>query len=895
MKSEGTTSKLVAIAGGRLQIERPTQEDGEALITVTAKAAQEVAAFDSFLDALVRQSPAFQRLGVAEQMVACVVALEDVAVEDVHPMLAATSNPTILPDGYYVSWKVGNEMRRCKLSPLTVLALKKVDPEKVKWQATIDSFSRNAAQIYPFRQTGRIDARLQEMLWDRAAWQYLHLPMPVVAHLTGLVRLTLLPDTAWLRRFGLPVPSPELDAALEPELAEVQESIAEAVYSGEKQLSGAWFVDELLKACSGLIGTGVQLSDAAAWRSLVGRLRDLGNKLKTAGPIEALLLGWTLDIATFGSARKKNPRVKTLANYLNSAARKLHNALRETGKSPLDMTDEDWEEFFEGLDVAESDDANLRPALASFQRYLVRSIDAKPIPRLWAVNAQIRAPRANVVWPHEFDAVEAEVARLTFEPRVRDQLAVWNFVLRKTPLRFGELVGLQLRSIRILEGAVEIAVAPHGGLHPLKTPSARRILPVGSVQEVQLLLDWLERRRVEGASTEDLLFGDPAAPKRLFKIGLCYRVYSSALKTVTGDPTVVVHSTRHAFLSAGVESRLLEIEVSSLINPLQELTAWAGHKSVGTTFSTYAHLVERVFRHWTDEAIQKHLTRHVDAARWIGCSPEPLRQRLHRKGAQAWSLWQEIVEATGTAPSLIETHRTGPARASISTAPISRFRQFVRVAHDLSEVVDPTSVALRNSVTADSVEAVLAVLQGDFESSMGSKVPWRRKAEALNFSRLSRPGWDNLISAMETPVDRAALAAVCGALRPSGIDLDGAARFLGEALRVLKSAGFAANRFVIRYAQEEGAPALAPLTVMKAQARFEGVYGATPQVERVRVRRSRPASYLLLLANPTDGTRCAPAASSDLRTLRAVAVCAAAYDEFLRRSDGSAAQEDHSN
>lgn len=892
MRTNFNGVKQEKIAGGRLQVAASSGVQ-DILITHTDETAFAAARFDRFVSAVTSQAQAFRSLSAWDQLIACVIAFEATCVEDLEPLLQALRTPLQLGDGYYVSWNQGEEVRRVKLCVLTLAARERVSTWEVCWDALIDRFSRSCGNLYSFAEVTRIDTRLTSMFDDRVAWCFLHLPMPLVSHLLGVVRMTLLPDSAWLRRFGQH--EPELisnanpDAGLEP----VEEAVVEILYSGRSQLSGAWFVDELVNICSGLAGPGVSMSDARAWAELSRRLNSLAAKLEQAGPAEALLLGWALDIATFGTARKKSPRVKTLSNYLRSGVRRIHAALRESGNHPLSLTDQEWDELFMTIEESGRDDLTLRPALASFQRYMVRSLDVAPIPRLWRVRTEVAAPKASVIWRYEFDAMNPVLDQMTSDPRMRDQLTVWTALLRTTSLRFGELAGLQMRSIQLHNRAIEIQVAPHRGHRPLKTAAARRILPIHDPQAIQVIRDWFERRKLEGADASAYLFGDPKDGRRLYRLGASYRIYSSALKLATSDPTMSIHGTRHAFLSIAAEDAFLSLDALAQVNPFHRLAVLAGHEHESTTLRTYVHLVEGSLRFFTDRAIQPYLRRYADTARWLNLSADTVRQRHHRLKGRAWSPWAEIEKRfcnPGQSP-VDSVASSAPAERDIRTRPVTLFKQFMQIASDLLGGHSEAATGARNSVDLLAVSRVRNSILTTALASNGGKADLVALASRLNFSRLNRKIWDAAINALEQPEARVAVGALYPALRGVGIDVETASTSLLPALDVLKSCGFSAAQFVLRYANLKEATTPMPLPAMKTVRRFSSAFGATPQIEAVSVRRSRSPAYLLLLTGPAPKGRPAPPARSDIASLRTISMCASAFDHFVAGSTAYALEE----
>lgn len=885
MHTDLGVTKREMIADGRLQLAISAGAQ-DILIAHTDETASAVARFDCFVSAVASYGGAFRSLSAWDRLIACVIAFEATCAADLKLILQSIRDPLHFGDGYYVSWKYGEEVRRIKLCPLTLAVRKQVPTWEVCWDALIDDFSRTSRIPYVFPDFTRIDARLDAMFADRMAWCFMNLPMPLVSHVLGIARVTLLPDSAWFRRSGMELPEPEGGANSDATLEPVEEAVAEILYSGQPQLSGAWFVDELVNICSGLTGPGVSISNAGAWTELSRRLTLLAGKLEMAGPAEALLLGWALDVATFGTARRKSPRVKTLANYLRAGVRRIHAALRESGQHPLSLSDQAWNELFFAIEESESDDLTLRPALASFQRYLVRGIDAAPIPRLWSARTEVFTPKATVIWAHEFEALSSVLDQMTPDPRIRDQLTVWTGLLSTTTLRFGELAGLQMMSVQLHGSVVEIQVAPNRGHRPLKTAAARRIVQIQDPHATRVVRDWFERRKLEGADAVDFLFGDPSDRRRLYRLGTSYRIYSAALKLATSDPTVTIHGTRHAFLSHAAEDAFLSIGIGGQVNPLHRLAVLAGHEHEHTTLRTYVHLIEGPLRYFTDRAVERHLKRHTDIARWLGIKAATVRQRCHRLRGGVWSPWVDI-EKHFCNPRMSQVNRPDSSAApeiGIRVRPIGQFKQFMRISADLFGGYSEIATGARNSADLQSVSRVrdsilVAALASDERRADLGSLSCR-----LNFSRLARKSWDATVKALERSEARVALGALWPALSGSGIDLEKTSTSLLAALEVLRSCGFTAAQFVLRYVPLKGTASPMPSTAMKAVRRFSSSFGATPQIEVVSNRRSRSTAYLMLLTGWPSIDGPVPPARSDIASLRAISICAAAFNHFLEGS-----------
>lgn len=697
--------------------------------------------------------------------------------------------------------------------------------------------------------------------------------MPHVAHVTGAVPMTHLPDSAWIRRFQLPLPTPTVERD-DPIVEEAEESVVEAIFSNDLQLSGAWFIERLEKVAQGLSSSNSQISDAKAWQLVSQRLRDLSIQLQDCGPIEALILGWALDIATFGTSRKVNPRVATLSKYVYSAAGRLHKKLREQQSHPLSLSHEAWQKFFKELTDEAPSDQSLRAALSSFHGYLCRILGTDFIPWLFNVRQTAKQPpRANVVWPHEFDRLHSIFRELTQDQRLVSQLDTWCALLRDSTLRFGELIGLQLHSIQIHEKYIELEVAPHRGRHPLKTHASRRVLHVVDPAAVAGIRSWLDRREKEAAAPNDLLFGDPHIPDRIYQLGKCYRLFNKALKLSTGDASVSMHITRHAYISIAMDTALSAIgEKFSEINPIHRIKVAAGHAEEWTTILTYSHLPEDSLRAHLDRQIALRLTSCVAASRWTGLKETNLRQRKHRYAKDGWSIWHAVLQKVaspgcqGCALPASATPEPTPTEIAVTSEMVWH------VLADLDKGLSHDCVALRCSLPQFVVSRIQAIAKTirllDGETPLDEHI-------ACRFDRLGSQEWKRFISHV-SQLDPEQICAVVDSWRRCGrglmfsLDQPSKARPL---LRTLRDGGFPITRLVVRASRKpSNAPAALPApanspTLEKALYLLAQVYNGRPQVEQMAPRRGRPLVYLQLFTTTLSGAACAAPAACDMRSL----------------------------
>jgi len=841
-------------------------------------------------------------LGPAECVAISALAFDAVPWEDFTAFLDSVPHAESWGERVYATWERDGVIRRRALSPFSVIALRRLKDAGLipDWNRTVEVLCQKLARWYDFQLGVPPRDRLRAVSIDAMAWHYKNLPMVLIGHILGRREMTALPSRAWLRRYRLQDSEPWSSAQAEPSdlLGKAEANAIEALYESPRAISGAWFAEELAGVCTGLARPGVKKSNAAAWREIAWRLEQLAERLSEAGPVEALLLGWALDIARFGSAKKLDPRVKTLDNYLRLAVPLLHKELRAATEHPLSLTPAAWEKMFKRI-LADNDQTGLKPALSSFQRYLVRSIDADPLPWLFRADSEVRAPRANVVWEHEFERLGCIVASLVEDQRVVRQLAVWTALLRSTPLRFGELIGLQLRSIRDYGESLEVEVAPHRGHRPVKSQAARRIVNVTDPGAREQIREWLARRQLEAASPEELLFGNPYDDGHVYRLGACYQVFSQALKIACGDDSVCIHSTRHSFLSRAIDGALQCHGRFDEINPIDTIRVAAGHSHELTTLTTYAHLHEVAIRAHLDRTLASLPMTYAEVAAWTNQKADTLRQRFCRQNEKGWTLWSELSnQAHILRPTPRELAKEWLAVEPKDRATEVHLKDVCHIAQDLVAGLRLASIACRIGLGLEKVNVMREDLHdcavhllGRHGANLRDGAPWQSIAQRVNFSRLAGTAWQELLQILDRrarqPNGATKLMEWLSLCRSAGINL-AASRPATDLLELLREAGFEAHWFVLREALPEpvDGASLLPAGRNYLQAvlsTFSSVFGAHPQIEQVSPRRGRPAVYAQVLTKPIRAGVVAGSAACDMASLRAALWAAAALAQRLAK------------
>lgn len=561
---------------------------------------------------------------------ACTVAFELLNYKDFPAFLVQLTQVKSYGDSAYVSWQTNGRLDRRAISAFTLIALSKL-PAAVDWPSTLPKVLPSVLSLYDFTDLPKPGQTLKSVFQDLQAWVYLQMPMPFLSHHMECVRATPLPESAWQRRFLLHAPPVSRQESKErAELTEETGVVMETYLETTPLLSGAWYVEELTSICGGLTGSKVSMRDSRVWKVLLLRFKSLSSLLRDAGPNEAVLTGWAMFVSQLGTLRKKNPRVSRLAGYLSTAAKRLHSALRSTGRHPADLSSNEWDQLFH--DVLAQDPANntLRAALASFHSYLCITFDAEPIGWLFKSLERAQRPRTNCIWPHEIARLPDAIDRSTNDLRLRDQLKTWSRLLTSVQIRFGEQKWIRHKDIIVFADHIQIHLANQSQVGSGKTPAADRLVFIHTPEAIQVLKDWLARPEFRSADPGGFIFAAPDNPRQIYKLGKGYALLTRCLKEVTGCNDFSVHLCRHTCISLALEQALLQMVEFHEINPIHEVQVQSGHRSAETTWRTYFHLPENCMRFWHDRALRRLRISNRAAAWWSGRSDVNLRQDKHR-------------------------------------------------------------------------------------------------------------------------------------------------------------------------------------------------------------------------------------------------------------------------
>lgn len=833
----------------------------------TASAAEQ---FHQFMKGVIC-SVTKSQLTSAQLAIACCVAFELLHEQDLLPFLKGLGSAETLGGKVYVSWSIDQVWQRREICSFTLVAHSKVSMN-TDWDDELRKFSEAIYDIYDFGLTIAKDRTLKNVFKDLQAWAYTYLPMPVVSHYLGIVPTTHLKDHVWRRKFGLVASSKiEPESKLSNSFRNAEAQTIEALVESTIPLSGMWVIENLSTVCSGITGVGVSISDTRAWRKLVVRISRIAGDLKRAGPVESLMVGWSIHLVRYGSARKENPKVATVARYISSALSEIYLAIRATNTHPFDISTERWRTLFEGLLSDHEQGSVFRSAVLSFHAFLVRTIDAEPQFWMFKGKDRVYVPRANVVWPCEVQALPDFIRQSVDDERQAHQICTWIQLLSNMALRISELKWIRLSDIEINDDLLTLQIVSRRYSGSGKTPAASRGCFTQNQDCIAALLDWRSRREAEGADLDDLLFGDPHNFQSVYKMGSSYALLSRAMKAVTGDPDCSPHHFRHSVISFAVENALLTSANYSEINPIHKIQVEAGHKSSEMTLGTYFHLIESVIRYWIDFEVGQLAIPYSAIALWTDEKTSTLAQQKHRAKDAGWTFMDAI--RTASLSCLPITTLSKKFSQPIATRnPAQSHLDFRRVIYAISDLIkghSEMSIGLRNSLS----EKVVRDISIAFTALHGPASELATQGRMhLCYERCNWPNWTLFYRSIPKFPEEDLVSAIgfWTTFAEGGVLVLAASKNCASFVQLLKHSGIGVNRIVVRMQGGDvgGADQLGKAT--RLTSAFRSVYGTSPQIEAPKFRRGRSSCYFMILTKAPRPEQTASAATNDTATLNAL-------------------------
>jgi len=685
------------------------------------------------------------------------------------------------------------------------------------------------------RDPSQIPSSFHELLdWVRHAL-LMQLSGDMFAHVSATDPLTAVPRSCLARRrrrLAL-----RLDDTLEA-LDDDEDgamTLMDALYQAGSDENAA-SVELLCKACR---SDPDEPSVGAQRRRMLADLQALAPRCANAGHWSSVLLLWAIDLVRVGTRRKRPLSPRTIEPYVQLVALRLWRALRT---EPFEEHAQiDWQQIYQCI----LDDPGIEPsqrgkaaaALTAFHEFAEQALDAPRLGRALDAEMPVLAPRANVVWPHELHWVLDRLAETSPNDRLIRQIEAVVALLTGACLRIADVWHVHMFGVEVFDDVVIIAIDPLPGAGTGKSPSARRPVEVRDDRCRWLLARWHERRIAEGALPRDLLFGDPADPRRPGRAGAVAFLLNRALKAVTGDPDVGTHTLRHASATFARESL-----AGTDPRAMDRASALAGHASTRTTLVHYVHLFEPVLRQQIDRSLGSLRLTEAQACSLSGTRPGWLRKRWQRTAAERNGVTWGVLDAMAARvdmPDVADGFAFEPPRMALANDSSDwSFELILRCLCDLADGRTPAQVRLRRGLTSARWQSVETVVRSWHRTAVPG-LPWQHC-----FRRVGQPKWQALLRELRRSAHPDALRPVCDAwrcvLHGDYLSMADMAAAL-PLLRWLAACGIRPAQLVVSYQADRGEDALDA-----AIRSVEVIFGGRPCIRPERLRRGRPPLYLML-------------------------------------------------
>lgn len=682
-------------------------EGGRKHLSPTAEAGERAARASSFLKKLLKGT-LFEDDPEAK-LIALVVMTEALTnLSELKLFLNAVGNVYSIKNAYFISW-IAEDKRvdRREICAFTRITIRQCNVG-TNWNETLKRFSQKLRQIHylPILRPDPTEY-LTEFLQDAEAYYFAILPYPLFCHVKRVAPIATLPDSAWARYAShMPLASKKASEELAT-VESVESHVLDALYENTLPASGSWFIP-LLTVATGQVA---KLSKHSGRQTILQALIDLAPQCMVAGPIAALLLGWTWHMIIRGTPQTQTGNPTTVRTYVSCVADDLYLELAASKRHPLDLEMNELQEIYTKI-MKQGDTSHLtRAALHAFHTYLVLVHDFLPLV-VPLSEAEKPIPKANLLWEHEVSLLRNLLLHCPgkADERLVQQMHVLFELGHALHFRIGEAMHLRLSNVCEIEGVLEVEVAPKRNDVGVKSKSSRRKITVTCPIASEHLLAWVRRRTLEGAMPEEFLFGDPHRAGSLYRVGITRTSINKLLKIVTGDDSATFHMLRHG-ISFQMSKVLCDHGPLGEVNAIDILSSRLGHASSQTILSWYFHLPERPLRMAIDRALQRICLTSADVARWTGIKEATIRKKLqradHGKDALHWHVLQAYVSTLDSTPitTRFET-TTSPEVFTIAAARPLDFNVIENVLRDIADGRTAISVCLRNALPQTTVEKI---------------------------------------------------------------------------------------------------------------------------------------------------------------------------------------------
>lgn len=708
---------------------------------------------------------------------------------------------------------------------------------------------------------------LETLLGDSQAWAYEVLPGPFMAHCTNLIPLACVPEGCLARETsGLALAKVTKDSV---ETDSAMDAVLNAYFSPRQRDGGPWLVEQIKAACSAKFWK----SAASARQDMLTQCMALAPHCEEAGPLTSLLLAWVMDFIAHGTPWNGVYQPSTIQGYISVILAKLYEILKNTDLEALDASEFDARYTRILNSVTPSSQGTAHAAIAAWHYFLCCWFDVPVLSRSFSNEIADETPRANVVWNHELTMIDEWLASATLDERLAMQVRLALLIARDIRIRARELLRLRMRNVIIEGDRVAIEIARLRRDPRLKSESGSRVQEITNHATVRLLISWFKRRKLEGALGDDLLFGDPHSPEQGYQLGAMHRLINQLLKTVTGDISASFHTMSHTWVCNKFLDALMA-QVSSEINALDQLSAFAGHASSHISLVNYFHFVETLIRHFADVALKSlPLTGHLVALH-SDISAATFRKRCSRRSedaAKSTVAWTAIDSADHISdlPDISKRFQLSAAQAPTALYKniAAGFKKILDVLSDLSLgktlsetcsrcnlserlVIDIVSIGCDvltelNLLQRSPRKLHESVVITNYQSAFNDRcaIDFRR-CDAAKTTPLAR----FLASSSIPPTYRRGLDSWRACFNCGYVALTTPGNALGL-IEMLHSAGIASDKLIVRIATFSKGLDTARQLQAEVGAIFASVYGLPPVIDETSHRRGRPLAHVVISSN----------------------------------------------
>jgi site-specific recombinase XerD len=783
----------------------------------------------------------------------------DAVTESVDLQAAWRSLAKIYRDGETVclDWSDSNgAQNRRLLSSVTVLSWAAQHTPPPELPLVADQLLRDfSSSCSPMTPECDVPSSLEQLLEWTQAGLLIQLSGDLFAHVSRTDPLTAVPRSCLARRRRQLALVVSPDEGLLAEQSTPAMLLMDALYANESGGS-ADLVKAIQTACR------ANADEGSAYRQRQRMLGDLYALVPAAiggGFWPSLLLLWPINLVRWGTRRTRPLSPHTIDPYIQLSLSRLYKQLRHLVLEALSPPEfvALYETIMADPTVEPSQRGKLAAALTAFHEFLQTILDVPPLPNRLDADTHVLAPRANVVWSHEIDWLFDQWFELPEVDRLAQQLRAVMALLVAACVRIQDAWHIHIAGVRPMDENLVIAIDPLPSAGVGKSRSARKEVDIQSPRCRQIVIDWLERLKSEGAVPRDLLFGDPSERRCAWRRGATEYLLNRWLKAVTGDPDVGTHTLRHTFATLAREGFNENDQ-----RQLDGLSASAGHAATRTTLTSYVHLFEAALRDQLDQAIaQIHLT-ESRLCQLTELRPGTVRKRWQRtKGDPRLVTWATMAQCASLVdfPDVTDGFEfQAPSCPDVSQPQTWSFQSVLDCLTDLSRDYSLYQTQLRRGVSAEQlsrVDALIAQWRPTTASDLGqSDLSWRD-----GFSRVQQPKWAPVLallrkaSVTETSQVAASWRSCFRRQHLSLVDLNAAL----PVLECLAASGIRSEQLVVSHQLEPS-----DRTLSEALQLLRSIFSAPPSVRREQPRRGRPSMHLSVRSQQLAGRPPSNAANS---------------------------------